>query len=164
MRDCNQGRFQQQIRFLRRQFLQDGGLPFSRVLSEEMVEQALSAVNFVWNDSIYTPMVTLWVFLSQVLSADHSCNAAVARLIAHRVRVKTKLANGAGNVSPIELPRIVFDPQRPIDVVGHQSFDTALIPQSLFDQRQLLRAVERGNVKQGSRGRRFEHVSPVPAE
>ena len=85
MRDCNQGRFQQQIRFLRRQFLQDGGLPFSRVLSEEMVEQALSAVEFVWNDSIYTPMVTLWVFIGQVLSADHSCNAAVARLIAHRV-------------------------------------------------------------------------------
>ncbi len=29
--------------------------------------------------------MTLWVFLSQVLSADHSCRAAVARLIAHRV-------------------------------------------------------------------------------
>jgi hypothetical protein len=27
----------------------------------------------------------LWVFLSQVLSADHSCRAAVARLIAHRL-------------------------------------------------------------------------------
>jgi hypothetical protein len=26
--------------------------------------------------------VTLWVFLGQVLSADHSCRAAVARLIA----------------------------------------------------------------------------------
>src|SRR4029453_14232594 len=31
------------------------------------------------------PLVTLWVFLSQVLSQDHSCRAAVARLIAHRV-------------------------------------------------------------------------------
>src|SRR6185503_8110773 len=29
--------------------------------------------------------VTLWVFLSQVLSQDHSCRAAVARLIAHRI-------------------------------------------------------------------------------
>ena len=38
-----------------------------------------------WNDSIFTPLVTLWVFLGQVLSADHSCRAAVARLIAHRV-------------------------------------------------------------------------------
>ena len=32
-----------------------------------------------------TPLVTLWVFLGQVLSADQSCRAAVARLIAHRV-------------------------------------------------------------------------------
>ena len=56
-----------------------------RSLSEEIVEQALTAVAVVWNDRIYTPLVTLWVFLSQVLSADHSCRAAVARLIAHRV-------------------------------------------------------------------------------
>ena len=85
MRDCNQGRFQRQIRFLRHQFLQDGDLPFSNVLAEENVEQALTAIDVVWNDRIYTPLVTLWVFLSQVLSADHSCRAAVARLIAHRV-------------------------------------------------------------------------------
>jgi hypothetical protein len=59
MRDCNQGRFQQQVRFLRRQFLQDGDLPFSKVLSNEIVEQALTAVGVVWNDGIYTPLVTL---------------------------------------------------------------------------------------------------------
>src|SRR4029450_7651763 len=34
---------------------------------------------------VFSPLVTLWVFLSQVLSADHSCRAAVARLIAHRL-------------------------------------------------------------------------------
>ena len=85
MRNCNQRRFRQQIRFLRRQFLQDGGLPFGDVLSDEIVEQSLTAVKFVWNDRIYTPMVTLWVFLSQVLSADHSCRWAVAQLIAHRM-------------------------------------------------------------------------------
>lgn len=85
MRDCNHGRFWQQIRFLRRQFLQDGDLPFSNLLSGEVIEQALTAVSFVWNDRIYTPIVTLWVFLGQVMSADHSCRAAVARLVAHRV-------------------------------------------------------------------------------
>ena len=85
MRDCNQGRLRKQIRFLRRQFLQDGELPFSEVLSEQMVKQALIAAGVVWNERIYTPVVTLWVFLGQVLSADHSCRAAVARLIAHRI-------------------------------------------------------------------------------
>ena len=85
MRDCNYGRFTQQIRFLRRQFLQDGGLPFTDVLSQKTVAQALTASGVVWNDTIYTPLVTLWVFLSQVLSADHACRGAVARLIAHRL-------------------------------------------------------------------------------
>jgi hypothetical protein len=81
----NQGRFRQQVRFLRRQFLQEGELQFTDVLSEGTVTHALKALNVVWLDRIYSPLVTLWVFLGQVLSQDHSCRAAVARLIAHRV-------------------------------------------------------------------------------
>ncbi len=81
----NQGRFREQVRFLRRQFLQDGDLPFTNVLSEEVVAQALTAVGTCWLDRIYSPLVTLWVFLGQVLSADHSCRAAVARLLVHRL-------------------------------------------------------------------------------
>jgi len=85
MRHSNQGRFRQQVRFLRRQFLQDDGLPFTNVLSEEVVEQALTASGTRWKDRIFSPLVTLWVFLGQVLSADHSCRSAVARLLAHRL-------------------------------------------------------------------------------
>jgi hypothetical protein len=81
----NQGWFRQQVRFLRRQFLQDGDLPFSNVLSEDLIARALSAIEVFWMDRIYSPLVTLWVFLGQVLSADPSCRAAVARLIAHRI-------------------------------------------------------------------------------
>ena len=40
------------------------------------------------------PMVTLWAFLSQVLCPDHSCRAAVARLIA------TLTARGQAPCSP----------------------------------------------------------------
>ena len=83
MRDSNPGRFKQPTRFLRLQFLQDGGLPFTDMLSDKTVEHALTAVDVVWNDSIYTPLVTLWVFLSQVLNADHSCRGAVARYMSH---------------------------------------------------------------------------------
>lgn len=85
MRSYNHGRFQQQASFLRRQFLQDGDLPFTDVLSGVVVEQALTAINVIWLDRIYSPLVTLWIFLGQVLSADPSCRAAVARLIAHRL-------------------------------------------------------------------------------
>lgn len=80
----NHGRFRQQVRLLRRQYLQDGELPFANVLSGSMVAQALQSLDACWLDRIYSPLVTLWVFLSQVLSADSSCRAAVARLIAHR--------------------------------------------------------------------------------
>jgi hypothetical protein len=79
------GRFRQQVCFLRRQFLQDGELPFTDVLPESTVAQALNALNIGWLDRIYSPLVTLWIFLGQVLNQDHSCRAAVARLIAHRV-------------------------------------------------------------------------------
>ncbi len=85
MRDFNQGRIRQQIRFLRRQFLQDGDLPFCNILSEQIISKAVTAIETCWLDRIYPPLVTLWVFLGQVLSQDHSCRAAVARLIAHRV-------------------------------------------------------------------------------
>jgi len=85
MRYSSRGRFQQQVNFLRHQFLQDEQLPLSNILSAELVTQALKALSVCWLDRIYSPLVTLWVFLSQVLSADHSCRAAVARLMAHRV-------------------------------------------------------------------------------
>ena len=94
MHYSNQGRFRQQVSFLRRQFLQDGDFPFSNVLSEESITQALTAIGVCWLDRIYPPLVTLWVFLGQVLSADHSCRAAVARLIAHRI------SRGKGPCSP----------------------------------------------------------------
>ena len=80
----NPGSFRTQASFLRRQFLQDGELPFTNVLTEEVIAQALTALGG-WLDRIFSPLVTLWVFLGQVLSADHSCRAAVARLLAHRL-------------------------------------------------------------------------------
>ena len=73
-----------QAHLLRRQFLQDGGLPFTDILTADVLSQALAAVGG-WLDRIFSPLVTLWVFLGQVLSPDHSCRAAVARFIAHRV-------------------------------------------------------------------------------
>ena len=88
MRHFNQGRFRQQVRFLQHQFLQDGNLPFSDILSTELIEQALTALQVGLIDCLYTPLVTLCVFLGQVLSADHSCRSAVVRLIAYRVARK----------------------------------------------------------------------------
>jgi len=84
MRHSSRRSFRQQVSLLRRQFLQDGDLPFTDVLTQEVIAQALTTIHG-WLDRTFSPLVTLWVFLGQVLSADHSCRAAVARLIAHRL-------------------------------------------------------------------------------
>ena len=60
-------------------------LPFYDLLDPARVEHALEENQVSFRERVYTPLVTLWTFLSQVLSADHSCREAVARLIAFRV-------------------------------------------------------------------------------
>jgi hypothetical protein len=65
MRSLTDGRCRSQISFLRQQFLQGGGLPFGDVLSKKIVSQALASSGVVWKERIYSPLVTLWVFLGQ---------------------------------------------------------------------------------------------------
>jgi putative transposase len=62
-----------------------GGLYFASLLPEDRILQAFGAARWFWQGWIYSPAVTIWVFLSQCLSSDHSCREAVARLIAWRL-------------------------------------------------------------------------------
>lgn len=62
-----------------------GDLYFAGLLSEDRIIEAFGAARLFWQGWIYTPAVTMWVFLSQCLSTDHSCREAVARLIAWRL-------------------------------------------------------------------------------
>jgi hypothetical protein len=75
-------RVTRQIQSLRRQFAQADGLPFSTVLAEDLVRQALRDEEVGGRDCVFTPMLTLWAFLCQVLCTDGSCRAAVLRVIA----------------------------------------------------------------------------------
>ena len=56
-------------------------LPFHEILDAEMVDDAVKASGVTFKQRIFTPFTTLSMFLSQVLDPDHSCRAAVARLI-----------------------------------------------------------------------------------
>jgi len=84
VRHSNRVAVRRQVQLLRRQFPQGGGLPFTDVLTEEVLAEALAWVGG-WLGRIFSPPVTPWVFLGQALSADHSGRAAVARLIARRL-------------------------------------------------------------------------------
>lgn len=62
-----------------------GDLYFAALVSQDRIEKAFGKARWFWQGWIYTPAVTVWVFLSQCLSPDHSCRDAVARLIAWRL-------------------------------------------------------------------------------
>jgi len=75
----------QSFDIIRRSFLQADGLPFSDILSEEAIEQTFVEKNALFGqekDAVYTPAITLWAFLSQVMQAGvhRSCNAVVDRV------------------------------------------------------------------------------------
>src|SRR6478752_6627168 len=69
---------------LRARFAHDQGLPFAEVLTETNIRDALNEHGVCYRDRVFSPVTTIWGFLSQVLSDDHSCRDAVARVIAHR--------------------------------------------------------------------------------
>src|ERR1700676_4973598 len=77
------GRSRQAAR-LRQQLHHTPELPFARLLDRDAIQQALRAEKVCFRDRLFSPLVTLWVFLSQVLDPDHSCRAAVARFLAWR--------------------------------------------------------------------------------
>ena len=60
-------------------------LPFRDLLEPSAVAHVLEENQVHFRDRIFSPLITLWTFLSQVLSPDHSCREAVARFIAFRV-------------------------------------------------------------------------------
>ncbi|MCA1694462.1 MAG: IS4 family transposase [Actinobacteria bacterium] len=84
MSDLNPGGSPAQFRCLFRSLVLDPGLLFHHVLSAEALARVVAEEMGKTADRIFTPMVTLCTFLSQILSDDHGCRAAVARLMAWR--------------------------------------------------------------------------------
>jgi hypothetical protein len=70
---------------VRARFARDQGLPFADTLSELRILDALDEHGVKYRDRLFNPVTTIWGFLSQVLSEDHSCRDTVSRIIAHRV-------------------------------------------------------------------------------
>src|SRR6266567_1625581 len=69
---------------VRARFARDQGLPFADSLTQSSILDALNQHGVQFRDRVFSPVTTIWGFLSQVLSDDHSCRDTVARVIAHR--------------------------------------------------------------------------------
>jgi len=79
---------------VRARFARNEGLPFADILTEASIRDVLNEHGIQFRDRVFSPVTTIWGFLSQVLSEDHSCRDAVSRIIAHRA------ANGITVCSP----------------------------------------------------------------
>lgn len=63
-----------------------GDLYFASLISQKTIESVFGdATSILGAARIFNTSVTLWVFLSQVMSIHHGCVSAVAKLIAYRV-------------------------------------------------------------------------------
>lgn len=60
-------------------------LIFERFLPASEIREVCEQFGYTFRERIYTPVITLWMFLGQTLSSDHSCRNAVHRLNAWRV-------------------------------------------------------------------------------
>lgn len=79
---CSIGSLRSRIMQARR----SGDLYFASLLSRETIVSVFGDASGVLDSArVYNTSVTLWVFLSQVLSIHHGCISAVAKLITYRV-------------------------------------------------------------------------------
>ncbi|MEM1281436.1 MAG: IS4 family transposase [Cyanobacteria bacterium P01_H01_bin.152] len=69
-------------RLLKQKLLNSIGLPFQKLLPASVIEQALDDEQVRYRESIYSPVVTLWLCLTQVLDSDGSLRNAVVRVMA----------------------------------------------------------------------------------
>src|SRR5512144_2747985 len=58
---------------VRARFTSGQGLPFAEVLTEASILEVLDEHQVEYRDRVFGPLTTIWGFLSQVLSDDHSC-------------------------------------------------------------------------------------------
>jgi len=85
MDNYTQGRLINQVRRIqkcRQDLVEKSDLCFTVLLPQQQVEAAIEKHRIRFRQRLYTPLVILWTFLYQVLAADQSCRAAVARLLA----------------------------------------------------------------------------------
>ena len=71
-----------QLHSLRGRWSRTPGLLSNDVLPHDQVQAALQAEAVTYRDRVFTPLVTVYAFLGQILDPDHSCRQAVARVLA----------------------------------------------------------------------------------
>lgn len=128
--------FARQVQVVREKLDQEP-LAFRESLSVEIVQDGLQEANIEFRERIYTPWITIWAFLSQVIDSDHSCRFAVCQVIAYLTSQGRRVCSAATSTyceARARLPESFY--QYLFRRVGRQTMEDA--PSSwLFHQRQV---------------------------
>jgi hypothetical protein len=106
-------------------------LPFSDLLKPERVARAMQAMGVEFRERVFSPIATLWMFLSQAVSDDSSCQAAVARLLAWR------LAHGLSRCSTDTSSYCEARQRLPVQLIRQLTKDVAQDMEQQADERWL---------------------------
>ena len=80
MADCIKESLVCQLQCEHKELDSSPGLPFRELLSAERIARVLELANVTYRERIFSPMVTIWACLSQVVSGKFSaCGDAVAQ-------------------------------------------------------------------------------------
>lgn len=116
-----QGRLFRQINSAQQQLSAEPGLPFSQLLDGQVVKDALAEGDVAFRERLYSPCMTLWIFLSQVLDPMQCCLQAVLRFLAYRLAQDLEPCSsetGAYCQARIRLPESVV--KRLMQLTGRQ--------------------------------------------
>ena len=69
------------VELLRKRINNGIGSLFEDMLPESMIQQILAEEGISYRKRLYTPIITLWTWLHQVLDKDKSCKNAVSRVV-----------------------------------------------------------------------------------
>jgi hypothetical protein len=85
MKRSKKGGFAEQIRRFRARFVQSAGVALEQILTTRILRKVVLEEAGRWRERVYSPLITVVLFLEQVLGADHSCQDAVAHGLSARV-------------------------------------------------------------------------------
>jgi hypothetical protein len=71
-----------QVQLYRQRLASSAQFPISQLLPLAEVEAAVKAEKCSFRQRLFTPAITVWIFLGQILDPDHSCRQALMRFAA----------------------------------------------------------------------------------
>ena len=76
-------KFNKYLTILKEKLYNSIGLPFSDVINDDVIKQALKDEQIEYRERLYTTLITLWIWIYQCLSEKNTCKNAVSKLISY---------------------------------------------------------------------------------